>query len=233
MLRLYQESITIMCGRYSFTQLAETIAEQFQVKEVPSLSPRYNIAPTQPVPTVSVSSETTERQFKMLRWGLIPSWAKDTKMGAKLINARAETVREKPAFRAAFKKRRCLVLADGFYEWQTQDGSKQPFYFRVEDGKPFAFAGLWERWEKGEGEAIESCTILTTEANELMRTIHHRMPVILHPKDYEQWLEKEMGNPDILQSFLQPYPSEQMTNYPVSTKVNNPKNDRPECIQPI
>ena len=222
-----------MCGRYSFNQVAEAIADKFQVKEVPPLSPRYNIAPTQQIATVSVSSESLERQFKMLRWGLIPSWAKDAKMGAKLINARAETVAEKPAFRAAFKKRRCLILADGVYEWHTQNGEKQPFYFRLENGEPFAFAGLWEHWEKGEGEPIESCTILTTEANELMRPIHERMPVILDSKNYEQWLDPETKKIELLQSFLQPYPSEEMTAYPVSTKVNSPKNDRPECIHPI
>lgn len=222
-----------MCGRYSFTQLTEAITEKFQVKEVPSLSPRYNIAPTQQVATISINSESSERQLKMLRWGLIPSWAKDVKMGAKLINARAETVAEKPAFRAAFKKRRCLILADGFYEWQTQNGKKQPFYFRLENGEPFAFAGLWEHWDKGEGEPIETCTILTTEANELMRSIHDRMPVILDSKNYEQWLDPEAKKIELLQSFLQAYPSEEMTAYPVSTKVNSPKNDRPECILPI
>lgn len=222
-----------MCGRYSFTQVTEAIADKFQVKEVPEISPRYNIAPTQQIATVLVDSESSERQLKMLRWGLIPSWAKDAKMGAKLINARAETVAEKPAFRAAFKKRRCLILADGFYEWQTQNGEKQPFYFRLENGEPFAFAGLWEHWEKGEGEPIESCTILTTEANELMHPIHDRMPVILEAKNYEQWLDPEAKKVELLQSLLQPYPTEEMTAYPVSTKVNNPKNDRPECIQPI
>jgi putative SOS response-associated peptidase YedK len=218
-----------MCGRYSFTQLAETITDKFQVKEVPPLSPRYNIAPTQQVGTVYVNSESSERQFKMLRWGLIPSWAKDRKMGAKLINARAETVAEKPAFRAAFKKRRCLILADGFYEWQTQNGEKQPFYFRLEEGEPFAFAGLWEHWKKGEGEPLETCTIITTEGNELMLPIHNRMPVIIDPKDYEQWLDPKLGKTEL----LQPYPTEKMMCYPVSTQVNNPKSDRPECIQPI
>ncbi|MFB2835267.1 SOS response-associated peptidase [Floridanema evergladense] len=222
-----------MCGRYSFTQVAEAIADKFQVKEVPEISPRYNIAPTQQIATVLVNSESSERQFKMLRWGLIPSWAKDAKMGAKLINARGETVAEKPAFRAAFKKRRCLILADGFYEWHTQDGEKQPFYFRLENGEPFAFAGLWEHWEKGEGESIESCTIITTEANELMRPVHDRMPVIIDSKNYEQWLDPEVKKTELLQSLLQPYPTEEMTAFPVSTKVNSPKNDRPECIQPI
>lgn len=222
-----------MCGRYSFTPLAEAIADKFQVKEVPEISPRYNIAPTQQIATVSVNSESSERQLKMLRWGLIPSWAKDAKMGAKLINARAETVAEKPAFRAAFKKRRCLILADGFYEWQTQNGEKQPFYFRLENGEPFAFAGLWEHWEKGDGEPIATCTIITTEANELMHPIHNRMPVILDAKNYEQWLDPEAKKVELLQSLLQPYPTEEMTAYPVSTKVNSPKNDRPECIQAI
>lgn len=218
-----------MCGRYSFTQVVETIADKFQVTEVPPISPRYNVAPTQEVTTVLLNSETSKRQIKMLRWGLIPSWAKDTKMGAKLINARGETVTEKPSFRAAFKKRRCLILADGFYEWRTEEGKKQPFYFRLENGEPFAFAGLWEHWEKGEGEPIETCTIITTEANELMRPIHDRMPVIISSQNYEQWLDPEKGKTEL----LQPYPAEQMTVYPVSTQVNNSKIDRAECIQPI
>lgn len=220
-----------MCGRFSFTQPEEVVAEAFQLSSVPTLSPRYNIAPTQSVPTILPDSENGNRQIKMLRWGLIPSWAKDMKMGAKLINARAETVAEKPAFRSAFKQRRCLVLADGFYEWQQQDGKKQPIYFQLQDGKPFAFAGLWERWEKGEGEPIESCTILTTEANELMRPFHDRMPVILERENYDRWLDPELQKPETLTSLLQPYQSEAMTFYPVSTKVNNAKVDRADCIE--
>lgn len=218
-----------MCGRFSFSQSSEALAEAFHLS-VPSLSPRYNIAPTQPAPTILQS--TDGRELKLLHWGLIPSWAKDTKMGAKLINARAETVDEKPAFRSAFKKRRCLVLADGFYEWQQQNGKKQPYYFRVEDGKPFAFAGLWEHWESPDGEEIDSCTIITTEANDILRPIHDRMPVILAPKDYEQWLD--IGQkPESVKSLLQPYRSEAMNVYPVSAKVNNPKHDSPECIEAI
>ncbi|MFB2918882.1 SOS response-associated peptidase [Aerosakkonema funiforme] len=220
-----------MCGRFSFTQPDEIVAQLFHLSSVPNLSPRYNIAPTQSVPTLLVNSEDKETELKMLRWGLIPSWAKDIKMGAKLINARAETVAEKPAFRSAFKHRRCLVLADGFYEWQEQDGKKQPFYFRLEDGKPFAFAGLWERWEKGEGDAIASCTIVTTEANDVMRPIHDRMPVILDPKDYETWLDPQVQKRETLESLLQPYQSEDMTVYPVSTKVNNARTDSPDCIK--
>ena len=218
-----------MCGRFSFSQSSEALAEAFHLT-VPSLSPRYNIAPTQPAPTILQSADG--REFKLLYWGLIPSWAKDTKMGAKLINARAETVDEKPAFRSAFKKRRCLVLADGFYEWQQQNGKKQPYYFRVEDGKPFAFAGLWEHWESPDGEEIDSCTIITTQANEILQPIHDRMPVILNPKDYDHWLDP-MQKPEQLQQLLQPYSSTEMTCYPVSTKVNKPTNDTPELINSL
>jgi putative SOS response-associated peptidase YedK len=224
-----------MCGRYSQTQSAEIIAKAFQVDNVPILEPRYNIAPTQSVPTVLETSASTNRQFKMLHWGLIPSWAKDSKMGAKLINARAETVAEKPAFRSAFRQRRCLVLADGFYEWQQQEAKKQkqPFYFRLSDEQPFAFAGLWERWEDATGEEIESCTLLTTEPNELMRPIHNRMPVILDPKDYDLWLDPEVKKSELLQPLLRSYPTEEMTAYPVSKAVNKPSNDSTECIERV
>lgn len=222
-----------MCGRFTLTQPENLVTEVFQLSSSRTLSPRYNIAPTQSVPTVLLDSDDGERQFKMLRWGLIPSWAKDMKMGAALINARAETVAEKPAFRSAFKRRRCLILADGFYEWQQEEKKKQPYYFRLQEGKLFAFAGLWERWEKGEGDAIESCTIITTEANELMQPFHDRMPVILDPKDYEKWLDSQVQKPESLQSLLQPYQSEEMTVYPVSTKVNNARTDSPDCIKQL
>ena len=221
-----------MCGRFSFTQLAQAIADSFNLTSVPELSPRYNISPTQPVVTILHNSQDSDREFKLLHWGLIPSWAKDPKMGAKLINARAETVEEKPAFRSAFKKRRCLILADGFYEWQQQNGKKQPYYFRVEDGKMFAFAGLWEHWQSPEGDMIDSCTIITTQANDILSPIHDRMPVILDQKKYDQWLDTKQ-KPESLKSLLQPYRSELMTAYPVSAKVNNPKNDSPECIEAI
>lgn len=224
-----------MCGRYSQSQSAQIIAQAFQVDNVPTLKPRYNIAPTQSVPTVLQTSASTNRQFKMLHWGLIPSWAKDQKMGARLINARAETVAEKPAFRSAFKHRRCLVLADGFYEWQQQEDKKQkqPFYIRLSDRYPFAFAGLWEHWEDATGEEIESCTLLTTEPNELMCPIHNRMPVILDPKDYDLWLDSEVKKSELLEPLLRPYPSEEMTAYPVSKAVNKPSNDSTECIESI
>src|SRR4028118_427515 len=172
----------------------------------------------------------------MLHWGLIPSWAKDRKMGARLINARAETVAEKPAFRSAFRQRRCLVLADGFYEWQQQEDKKQkqPFYFRMGNEHPFAFAGLWEHWQDKEtGEEIESCTLLTTEANELMRPIHNRMPVILDPTSYDLWLNPQMKQRESLETLLRPYPTEEMTAYAVSKAVNKPVNDSAECTERI
>lgn len=224
-----------MCGRYSQSQSAEIIAQAFQVDNVPTLKPRYNIAPTQSVPTVLQTSASSNRQFKMLHWGLIPSWAKDPKMGAKLINARAETVAQKPAFRTAFRQRRCLVLADGFYEWQQQESKKekQPFYFRRSDRSLFAFAGLWEHWVDTTGEEIESCTLLTTEPNELMRPIHNRMPVILDPKDYDLWLDLEVKQSELLEPLLRPYPSEEMMAYPVSKTVNKPSNDSAQCIESI
>ena len=224
-----------MCGRYSQRQSAEIIAQAFQVDNVPPLKPRYNIAPTQSVPTILQLSTSTNRQLKMLHWGLIPSWAKDSKMGSKLINARAETVAEKPSFRSAFRQRRCLVLADGFYEWQQkEDKQKQPFYFRMSDEHPFAFAGLWEHWEdKNTGKTIESCTLLTTEPNELMQSVHNRMPVILEPKNYDIWLDPEVKNPELLQPFLHPYPAEEMTSFPVSKAVNKPSNDTAECINSL
>jgi putative SOS response-associated peptidase YedK len=224
-----------MCGRYSQRQPAEVIAKAFEVDNVPALEPRYNVAPTQSVPTVLQPSVSKNRQFKMMHWGLIPKWAKDSKIGSKLINARAETVAEKPAFKSAFRKRRCLVLADGFYEWQQQDNKKQkqPYYFFLKDGQPFAFAGLWEQWEDASGEVIDSCTLLTTDANELMRPVHNRMPVILNPKDYERWLDSELKEPEQLQPLLRPYSTQEMLTYPVSTVVNKPSNDNTECIKSI
>lgn len=222
-----------MCGRFTLSAPAAILAEQFHLAESPAWAPRYNIAPSQPVATVMVTPEDTDRRFRPLQWGLIPSWAKAPGIGADMINARAETAATKPAFRAAFRRRRCLVLADGFYEWQRQGRRKQPFYVRLRDGQPFAFAGLWEHWEGSEGQAIDSCALLTTEPNELMRPLHHRMPVILEPTVYDLWLDPAVQNADALQSLLQPYPSEELTAYPVSPRVNNPANDTPECIGPL
>lgn len=222
-----------MCGRFTLSQSAEAIASVFQLNQVPTLEPRYNIAPTQPVSTVLQTTAQKERQFQMWRWGLIPAWAKDATIGAKLINARAETVAEKPSFRSAFRHRRCLVVADGFYEWRRQEGKKQPFYFRMQNGQPFAFAGLWEHWQDPDGEAIASVTIITTAANELLQPIHDRMPVILNPKDYDLWFDPALQKSEHLQQLLQPYSAAAMISYPVSTKVNKPTNDTPELINSL
>ena len=228
-----------MCGRFTLTQTAEQITKVFQLPTAPHVVPRYNIAPTQPVPAVVMASETGDREFRLFHWGLIPSWAKDIKMGARLINARAETVAEKPSFRTAFKRRRCLILADGFYEWKRSERGKQPYYFYVGDSEapeqrsPFGFAGLWEHWESSEGGAIESCTILTTAANDLLSAIHDRMPVILHPQDYETWLDPALQKPEVLQPLLCPFPTAEMGSHAVSSRMNNARTDDPDCIQPI
>ncbi|MFH7027244.1 MAG: SOS response-associated peptidase [Heteroscytonema crispum UTEX LB 1556] len=221
-----------MCGRFTLSQ-PEALAQTFGVEKVADLVAQYNIAPTQMVAAVLPNSKSLSRQFQQLRWGLIPSWAKDPSMGAKLINARAETVAEKRSFRSAFKRRRCLIVADGFYEWQHQEKKKQPFYIRLQDGQPFGFAGLWEQWKSPSGEEIDSCTIVTTEANELMRSLHDRMPVILNPQDYDLWLNPEVQDSEALQKLLRPYAASAMTAYPVSTKVNNPRHNSSDCIKPI
>jgi putative SOS response-associated peptidase YedK len=222
-----------MCGRFTLSQTIEALAQNFDVKRLPEVEPQYNIAPTQMVLAVLYNSETKEREFQQLYWGLIPSWAKDREIGSKLINARAETIAEKPTFRSAFKHRRCLIVADGFYEWKQQSSKKQPFYFCLQDKQLFCFAGLWEQWKPSEKEQIASCTILTTQPNELVQAFHNRMPVILKPQDYDLWLDPQVQTPETLQPLLNPYPAISMTAYPVSTMVNNPKNNSRECIMPI
>ncbi len=222
-----------MCGRFTQFHSAQAIAETFHLADVPELAPHYNIAPTQAIATVRQPAPNAKRQFRFLRWGLIPSWSKDPAIGARLINARAETVAEKPSFRSAFRHRRCLILADGFYEWQRQDGQKQPFYFHLQDHEPFAFAGLWEQWQSPAGEAVETCTILTTAANEVLEPVHDRMPVILPPDNYTIWLDPELQTVSQLQSLLRPYPADQMIAYPVSRAVNRTSFDDPDCIQPL
>jgi putative SOS response-associated peptidase YedK len=208
------------------------IQESFPWLHIPAgLEPRYNIAPTQPV---AVVPNDGKNRLDFFTWGLIPSWAKDPEIGSRMINARGETLAEKPAFRAAFRRRRCLVLADGFYEWKKipDSKSKTPMYIRLESGKPFAFAGLWEIWNSKDGSTILSCTIITTEPNELVSDIHNRMPVILHPDSYSLWLDP--GEPDARQltGLLKPYPAELMAAYPVSTLVNNPRHESPSMIVP-
>ncbi|MCH7813503.1 MAG: SOS response-associated peptidase, partial [Planctomycetes bacterium] len=176
---------------------------------------------------------TTSRRLELLRWGLIPSWAKDPAIGARMINARSETAAEKPSFRAAFRRRRCLLPADGFYEWQRSGRVKQPYYIRLKHGPPFALAGLWEQWHSPDGSLVETCTILTTEPNELVKPLHNRMPVLLTPDVFDLWLDPAMTDPARIQPLLRPCPPEQMIAQPVTTHVNSPRNDDPACIQPL
>lgn len=222
-----------MCGRFTLTKSAEVIAEALDLDEIPRFTPGYNIAPSQPVPVLRLGAETQKRSFDYLYWGLIPSWAKDVSIGAKLINARSETVTEKPSFRTAFKRRRCLIVADGFYEWQRQGSKKQPYYFHLNDHQLFAFAGLWEHWDSVEGDEIQSCTILTTAANDKMQPIHDRMPVILDKTNYDLWLDSTIQSADRLLPLLRPYPDAGLHFYPVSLQVNSPRNDSPTCIEPL
>ncbi|MCH8808243.1 MAG: SOS response-associated peptidase [Proteobacteria bacterium] len=225
-----------MCGRYSLTTPVEAVRKVFDFPERPNLAPRANIAPSQDVAAVRLASgESGEvgRRFVWLRWGLIPAWAKDPAIGNRTINARAETLAEKPAFRAAFRERRCLIVADGFYEWKTEAGGKQPYRITLVDGGPFALAGLWERWaDPHGGAAIESCTIVTTEANARLRAIHPRMPVILAPGAFDPWLDPATPGAEA-QGLLGPYPSEALTYYRVSPRINSPANDDPALIEPL
>lgn len=216
-----------MCGRYTLRVPMREVAEEFGLFDVPDQPPRYNVAPTQPVPAVRAAAGG--RELAMLRWGLIPSWADDPSIGNRMINARAETVATKPAFRAAFKSRRCLVVADGFYEWRQFPGGKQPYLIRLRSGRPFGFAGLWERWDR-DGEPLESCTILTTTANELMQPLHDRMPVLIPHEHYDDWLKGDTGT---AASLLVPFPADRLTAYPVSRVVNSPRNDVPACVEPV
>ena len=222
-----------MCGRFTLTDPNVDLAVQFNLPEIPDMQPRYNIAPTQPVAAVRATRDGSAREMVMLHWGLIPFWAKDPTIGARMINARSETAAEKPSFRAAFRRRRCLVVADGFYEWQKQNGAKQPFFIHLRDARPFAFAGLWEHWEGPDDSIIESCTLLTCNPNDFLRAVHNRMPVILDPRDYDLWLNPEVQQPNLLQPLLRPYPARELEAYPVSRFVNKPANDSPKCIEPM
>ncbi len=221
-----------MCGRYSLKTPAEALARHFQVSKIPPLSPRFNIAPSQPVAVVRTRQS---RECVLLRWGLIPEWAKDPAIGNRMINARAETATEKPAFRGPLARSRCLIPADGYYEWsrETRLGPrKQPFYIRMRDGSPFAFAGLWERWTGPDGGVMESCALLTTEPNELIRPIHDRMPVILRPEDYEEWLDPAVRKAELLLQYFQPFASGEMTASAVGMRVNDPACDDADCLSP-
>jgi putative SOS response-associated peptidase YedK len=222
-----------MCGRFTLTISPGQLQAAFPWVEVPQeLTPRFNIAPTQPV---AVIPNDDKPRIDFFIWGLIPSWSKDPKIGNRLINARSETLHEKPAFRAAYRRRRCLVLADGFYEWQQQPDRKikTPFYIQLKSGKPFAFAGLWENWNSPDGSKVLTCTIITTSPNNLVERIHNRMPAILAPDLYSDWLEPGDVDPFELSNLLKPYPDDDMIAFPVSKLVNSPENDTPQCIQPL
>ena len=222
-----------MCGRYSLTVTPDELYRLFGIDDKLNLQPRFNVAPTQAAPVVRKTGG--EKNMDMLRWGLIPSWSKDASIASKLINARGETVAEKPSFRSAYESRRCLVPVDGFYEWRTEGGKKQPFRIGFREGKPFAFAGLWESWTVPEGledtgDTVETFTIVTTNANPKLVPIHHRMPVIVDPTDYELWLE---GGSDEANAVIKPFSQDDMAFYRVSTRVNNVRNDDEACVEPL
>jgi putative SOS response-associated peptidase YedK len=222
-----------MCGRFTLTASPEAISEAFPDVEVPGdLAPRYNVAPTQPI---AVIANSTPNLLDHYVWGLIPHWVDDPKIGSRMINARSETLAEKPSFRVAYRRRRCLVLADGFFEWKKVTGQekKQPMYLKVASREVFAFAGLWESWHSPLGDQVLSCTIITTEPNTLVEPIHNRMPVILAPEDYDLWLDRAERPPEDLQPLLKPYPADDMFAYPVSREVNKPGNDYPGVIEQV
>ena len=223
-----------MCGRFTLASNLERLGRNFNNLQMQmEFSPRYNIAPTQDVAVIANTKDVQTVEF--FHWGLIPSWAKDPKIGSRMINARSETLTEKPSFRNAYKRRRCLIFADGYYEWQEVPGqkAKQPVYVRLKSQDMFAFAGLWEEWKANWMEKpLRSCTIITCPPNSILGEIHHRMPVILPQDAYAQWLAHEEQSPETLQPLLTPYPGEEMEAYPVSRFVNRPTNDSPECIAP-
>ncbi len=243
-----------MCGRFTLRAAAQQVAEQFALFEVPPLAPRFNIAPTQPAPVVRLARAEAElvarlgagepppldrqatrkpgplREFALLHWGLIPHWVKDPKIGTRMINARAESVFQKPAFRDAMRRRRCLVVADGFYEWRKTHSGKQPYFIHRQDDRPFAFAGLWESWQDPEGQRLESCTIITTQASRVLQPLHDRMPVILPAEQYARWLDTAVTAEEV-QALLVPCESEPLEVHPVGPLVNNPRNDSPQCVE--
>ncbi|ANU27322.1 SOS response-associated peptidase [Planococcus versutus] len=224
-----------MCGRYSLFTDYTVLIERFAIEETTigkdEYVASYNVAPSQQV--VAVVNDGNNNRLGKLRWGLIPPWAKDSKIGYKMINARSETVENKPSFRNAFKKKRCLVIADSFYEWQKRDGKKLPMRIKLKTDEPFAFAALWESWKAPDGQIVNSCSILTTVPNELMKKIHDRMPVILSKQDEQTWLDPRVEDIELLKSLLKPYKAIDMEVYQVSEEVNSPKNNKPEIIEKI
>ncbi len=222
-----------MCGRIILTSAPHVLAEKFFLDLVPEVIPRYNIAPASEIAAVVVNPRSVGRLVKMFRWGLVPPWSKGPEVGAKMINARSETVLEKPSFKEAFLARRCLIPVDGFYEWQKRDGGKQPFVFQRKDRSVFALAGLWEQWQDPQGSDLETCTILTTAANSTMVPIHHRMPVVLSETDWKAWLEMPADQASQLLKLLKPCAPDVLLTHPVTPQVNKPAFDQPECLNPV
>jgi len=224
-----------MCGRFVQYSPIETFQQIFNIGTVSlEVIPNYNVTPTQKI--LTIIKHDNENKLEKLHWGLVPFWAKDVTIGSRMINARAETVSQKPSFRNAFRKRRCLIPVDGFYEWKGEKGNKQPYYVFIPSGEPFAFAGLWETWtdQKSDEESVyNSCTIITTGASESIREIHHRMPAILAPESHEKWLNTDIQDSIELQAIIDDYLIYDMKYYPVSTLVNSVKNNDPNCIKPI
>lgn len=220
-----------MCGRFTLTSSTQEIACLFGLKGVSPLAPKYNIGPGQCVFTIRQKEAAASYEFAQLQWGFLPSWAESPSFGQRLINARSETVAVKPAFRRSFTSRRCLIFANGFYEWQIRPTGKQPFYITSTSGKPFGMGGIWERWKKN-GRIVETCAVLTCEAHEAMRPVHQRMPVVIPQINYEEWLDQDRSDQKNLKSFLKPLTLEETTIYPVSTHVNHIRNDGPDCTLP-
>jgi putative SOS response-associated peptidase YedK len=222
-----------VCNRYRLTHSKQHLAERFQASDEIEDRPRYNIAPTQPVVTVRKEHDRKTRKFTTMRWGLIPFWAKDMSIGTRTLNARSETVTTTPAFRQSILTKRCLIPADGFYEWQKMGSVKQPYCFEVSEGDVFAFAGLWDQWKSPDGQVIESCTILTTTPNSLVADMHDRMPVIVAPDKYDLWLDPDVNDFEAIRDILRPYDANLMRRYPVSRKLNNSKIDDAESAAPV
>jgi putative SOS response-associated peptidase YedK len=223
-----------MCGRYRLSRRKQVVEEYFDtVSDEPNWNPRYNIAPTQPIPIIRQSPKEPVREMSLIRWGLIPSWARDPSISAKMINARSETAGTKPAFRDPLTSRRCLVPADGFYEWKRAGKAKQPYCFEVNDGELFAFAGLWDRWKDPSGQWVKSCSILTTTPNAVTSAVHDRMPVILDRADYDLWLDPGFTDVTAVSEMLKPFDARLMRSYPVSTRINHAANDDEECAKPV
>lgn len=222
-----------MCGRVTVTRKAQSIAEFFSALNLAEDHISYNVSPTQVLPVVRTDPERGQRTLEDLHWGLIPSWAKDPKIANRLINARSETLSEKPSFRGAYKYRRCIVAVDGFYEWRKEGNRKQPYFFKSSIDQPLPFAGLWESWTSPDGASLDSCTIITTQANDLMKPIHHRMPAMVKQEHQAAWLDPRLQDTEALREVTQSPPNEVLTCYPVSSFVNHSGNDGPDCVAPI